>query len=331
MRFVWTILLTAATVAADGCPAPPLSTRPSTLATSMTITSMQPPPPKCTTDACLLAVITSNVDDTTDHFELDCHSYVKTTYIPPTITLPLTLGPSDAATETVTASSSLPTDQKLTHTFPTLPPVTGTGSFITPTLIPTFYSACSGSVHFSSACSCVGTTGTITTGLTPIVDFPTITPTTTFTVITSAAATYRPFFVKASPEYYWALQPAGSAPYVELIADNHEAQTFYYDPTTKFLHAEGVGLVYVHASQGAGPVGGESPLYLSKSSDDQVELQCDIDANNVLSCSIGSLVEFGSADEGGGAYYMLIAGTGHDFTSDSDRGFATDCSIEYVA
>jgi len=86
----------------------------------------------CNHDNCLRAVIASAFP--TRHGDADCSSYFAVTVEPETVTV--TIANGWVTTTTVEVSQMT----------------------ITPTAIPDYASACSGSVRYSSACSCVGVT-----------------------------------------------------------------------------------------------------------------------------------------------------------------------------
>lgn len=118
---------------------------------------------------------------------------ITVTSVPPAITKETTLTFSEGTTVTETATSFTTIfDPELLKRQVT----SGAAITVIPTLVPTYASACSGSVRYSSACSCFGVTGTTTTVPTPTVyvtataDAPTSIVTYSATVIvTTATAT----------------------------------------------------------------------------------------------------------------------------------------------
>lgn len=92
-------------------------------------------------------------------FRQDCTSFMSATVTPPTSTVTVTATPDtcdedDEAPQTLTKR----VQQKRAD---------GVTAF--PTAVPTYASACSGAVRYSSACSCWGVSAAFTTAPTPVV------------------------------------------------------------------------------------------------------------------------------------------------------------------
>ncbi|MCJ1354101.1 MAG: hypothetical protein MMC33_004088 [Icmadophila ericetorum] len=176
----------------------------------------------CNADNCLRAVRVSSFSAV--HGTTDCSSYFLKTVTPATttITVTATLYSPQTAISVVTATSTLDvtvvsTDDITATTTTTivgltltLPPTTvtvGGGSpmfkregdlaarqvTVVPSSIPTYASACSGSVRYSSACSCIGVTASTTTAPSPST---TVTVTATYApTITTETTTDSTFVV----------------------------------------------------------------------------------------------------------------------------------------
>ncbi|KAF4627125.1 hypothetical protein G7Y89_g11032 [Cudoniella acicularis] len=161
---------------------------------STTATTVKAPPHRlavrdaCNHDNCLRAVIASAFP-TRDGFG-DCSSYLLTTVTPATFT----------TTITVTATSLVAYKKRDDVLFPRQ-------QTAIPTAIPAYASACSGSVRYSSACSCVSATAS--TAFAP-------TPTTTKTVFATVVQTAAPTLTVTQylNEYNCAAQAEGDTPTV---------------------------------------------------------------------------------------------------------------------
>ncbi|KAK6339648.1 hypothetical protein TWF718_009043 [Orbilia javanica] len=147
---------------------------------------------KCIEDNCLRAIRATNFP--TRPGTADCYSYFATTVIPPISTSYYdseytVYDHTEVITETVTTTLTTATTTVLpepsTQTFEKRnEPITNTN-----TAIPAYASPCSGSIRYSSACSCIGATHTVTTIESPIrvventiyITVPTLTTTTTIT------------------------------------------------------------------------------------------------------------------------------------------------------
>ncbi|KAE9363236.1 hypothetical protein N431DRAFT_475399 [Stipitochalara longipes BDJ] len=148
----------------------------------------------CNADNCLRAI--EGAAFVTRQGTIDCASYFKTTVIPATVTIISTISQTTntatSTTNTVTVTSiesdfttitstSLEIDIATSTTVVTAPSSTLTFKLLvrkhatldkrqatrTPSSIPTYVSACSGLVRYSSACSCVGATKSIVTAVAP--------------------------------------------------------------------------------------------------------------------------------------------------------------------
>ncbi|MCJ1296429.1 hypothetical protein MMC34_007995 [Xylographa carneopallida] len=120
----------------------------------------------CNADNCLRAVRASSFP--TRSGAADCSSYFAATVTPATSTI----------TQTATVTSFANKRRRaLNEAEGALAPRQVT---VVPSAIPTYASACSGSVRYSSACSCIGVTATTSTAATPL---------TTVTVTVTASVT----------------------------------------------------------------------------------------------------------------------------------------------
>lgn len=126
----------------------------------------------CSHDNCLRAVIASAF--LTRSATADCSSYFLTTVTPATFTTTATV--TQPTTTTVFNPPHKRDEGIMLH------PRQQT---VVPTEIPAYASACSGSVRYSSACSCIGVTAMTTTAPTP-------TYTTTTTIFTTSTFTTTP-------------------------------------------------------------------------------------------------------------------------------------------
>ncbi|KAK6531844.1 hypothetical protein TWF694_003009 [Orbilia ellipsospora] len=346
MRSLWafSVLFTASSVAAGGCPAPgyhpppnPTTTPynyyhggggggggggyPTTTMHTTTTTSVTPPS-NCNTDACLIAVQINNI--TSHHGHADCRSYLDSTWWTTISTNSVT---GTATTVVVTADSALPTNNP--QTAPGLRKRQDTtlgGHSVIPTAIPTYASACSGSVRYRSACSCLGLearTFTLTN-----VTRSTITPTVTVTVLAQPTATYRPFilglsngaYIAASLDYELANGLNQTAPW-----DREHAVVFYYDENTRLVYAEGYGVLAVDDSSppASGPDTRRSFIYLGLqehkgplSSLHMEPLQCDISASLQLTCDYNGMNRIGTYQEDSYDFEMVIGAADYDFATD---------------
>lgn len=140
----------------------------------------------CNADNCLRAVRASAFPTVLG--TRDCSSYLLATVTPATSTstVTVTISPTSTfsvtvtntqtlidsvtatSTATVTDTITITSDVDITSTvlqFPSLAPRQVT---VQPSHIPTYASACSNSVRYSSACSCIGVTKSTTTAATPV-------------------------------------------------------------------------------------------------------------------------------------------------------------------
>ncbi|KAK6526574.1 hypothetical protein TWF694_005156 [Orbilia ellipsospora] len=168
----------------------------------------------CAADNCLRAIIASAFP--TRHGTADCSSYFMVTVTPPTITITaaatITTGTTviQYVTSTNTAHATDTIESHVTITVGTpsttttlVPPPAGATEekkkrqvTIRPTSLPAYASPCSGSVRYSSACSCVGVTPLTVTVPAPSttvtatsISTSTLTSTLTSTTITTDTVT----------------------------------------------------------------------------------------------------------------------------------------------
>jgi len=132
---------------------------------------------QCNHDNCLRAVIASAFP--TRSGSADCASYFEATVTPAPVTV------SQTSIVSVTYSVPSPPAKKRRDVAPAIMARQVT---VTPSSIPAYASACSGSLRYSSACSCVGATHTTTTAATP-------TSTTTVTSTVTICANPLPTFI----------------------------------------------------------------------------------------------------------------------------------------
>ncbi|EJT72464.1 hypothetical protein GGTG_09330 [Gaeumannomyces tritici R3-111a-1] len=123
-------------------------------------------------EACSSFVVTTVTPATSTHTET-----VKVTAGTPVVTLSVT----DTTVNTVTATSMVKVDETLTVATVTQTKTQTVGTpqkraaadgdqavTVVPTAIPAYASACTSAARFSSACSCAGVTGSVTTAPTPV-------------------------------------------------------------------------------------------------------------------------------------------------------------------
>ncbi|RVD87923.1 uncharacterized protein DFL_002126 [Arthrobotrys flagrans] len=169
---------------------------------------------KCVEDNCLRAIRATNFP--TRPGTADCNSYFATIVTPPvstswydseytvydytkviteTITTTLT-----TATTTILPAGSSQTFEKRDE------PITNTASSI-----PAYASPCSGSIRYSSACSCIGATHTVITVESPIrvfehtvyITVPTLITTTTITKTSTIQTAATGFAIRVSASDFW--------------------------------------------------------------------------------------------------------------------------------
>ncbi|MCJ1434118.1 hypothetical protein MMC27_003484 [Xylographa pallens] len=159
----------------------------------------------CNEDNCLRAVQGSAFP--TRHGSADCMSYFKTTVTPATSTSTVTVTATSKTTDvfTITDTGTTTATIPVTVIIPETATVTEAlkkrfemadlvrtpkaslaprQMTVAPSSIPSYASACSGSVRYSSACSCIGVTATTSTAPTP-----TITTTVTVTTVQTSDVT----------------------------------------------------------------------------------------------------------------------------------------------
>ncbi|KAK8068826.1 Phospholipase A2 [Apiospora phragmitis] len=111
----------------------------------------------CNADNCARAVTgTRRGPASISAFKQDCTSFMSATVTPPTSTATVTVTP-DTCDEDEQAPLTLKKQKR------------AEGVTVFPTAVPTYASACSGAVRYSSACSCWGVSAAFTTAPTPVV------------------------------------------------------------------------------------------------------------------------------------------------------------------
>ncbi|KAK7932579.1 hypothetical protein PG985_003291 [Apiospora marii] len=116
----------------------------------------------CNADNCARAVTGTRLGSASvSAFRQDCTSFMSATVTPPTSTATVTM-PPDTCDEDDEAQP-----QTLTKRVQQKKRADGVTVF--PTAVPTYASACSGAVRYSSACSCWGVSAVFTTAPTPVV------------------------------------------------------------------------------------------------------------------------------------------------------------------
>lgn len=93
-------------------------------------------------------------------FRRDCTSFLSATVTPPTSTATVTVTP-DACDEDEAPPQTLAKRVQQKRA--------AEGVTVFPTAVPTYASACSGAVRYSSACACWGVSAVLTTAPTPVV------------------------------------------------------------------------------------------------------------------------------------------------------------------
>ncbi|KAL1850140.1 hypothetical protein VTK73DRAFT_9749 [Phialemonium thermophilum] len=152
----------------------------STSSTTTTTSSTTTANPSCHADNCLRAVSATRLGASglASHLA-DCSSFLEVTVTPSTSTVLVTETVSVTVTTEillgVTTSSTPLAKRLMTITAPDQ-------STPTPKTVPTYASACSGSVRYASACSCFGATAPTLTAPTPVTT-STVSVVTTFTQV----------------------------------------------------------------------------------------------------------------------------------------------------
>ncbi|KAF3102592.1 hypothetical protein TWF706_005232 [Orbilia oligospora] len=169
---------------------------------------------KCIEDNCLRAIRATNFP--TRSGTADCNSYFASIVTPPVSTYwydseYTVYDYTEVVTETITTT--------LTTATTTILPEVGSQTLekrdepITniATSIPAYASPCSGSIRYSSACSCIGATHTVTTVESPIrvlentiyITIPTLTTTTTITKTSTVQTVATGFAIRVSATNFW--------------------------------------------------------------------------------------------------------------------------------
>ncbi|KAF3277497.1 hypothetical protein TWF970_005106 [Orbilia oligospora] len=169
---------------------------------------------KCIEDNCLRAIRATNFP--TRPGTADCNSYFATIVTPPVSTSwydseYTVYDYTEVITETITTTLTTATTTILPDVgSQTLEkrdePITNTA-----TSIPSYASPCSGSIRYSSACSCIGATHTVTTVESPIrvlentiyITIPTLTTTTTVTKTSTVQTVATGFAIRVSATNFW--------------------------------------------------------------------------------------------------------------------------------
>ncbi|MCJ1245751.1 hypothetical protein MMC30_002955 [Trapelia coarctata] len=144
----------------------------------------------CAQDNCLRAVIASAFP--TRKGTTDCSSYFATTVTPATVSLTETDAPTVTTIILQKRADPVfePHPPSLGYIRAAVPTVAKRQMTVVPSSIPAYASACSGAVRYSSACSCVGVTGTTITAVAPTtIATITVTAITTLPPVTTTVAT----------------------------------------------------------------------------------------------------------------------------------------------
>lgn len=187
----------------------------------------------------------ANVSPSLSIRKADCSSFFSTTVTPvvtTTVTQTSTSTSNYVAMTTVTTTVQEGKKRQATTTV--------TAITKTPTAVPTYASACSGTVRYGSACSCFGVSRVTTTA-------PTSTSTVTVTVSTTVASTSTTTIVAATATAQPSCNNAGmSWAYYEDPYDP-------WDPTNiKTRGAGNEGVTYnAHVDTNYGPSGQNGPIY----------------------------------------------------------------------
>ncbi|KAE9379735.1 hypothetical protein N431DRAFT_527158 [Stipitochalara longipes BDJ] len=277
----------------------------------------------CNADNCLRAIEAAAF--VTRQGTIDCSSYFRTTVTPATVTVTNTASHTTSTATSLTNTAVLTSTQTKVVTLTT--PVTTTSietDFTTytvtvepvtvvtfdkrqltvvPSSIPAYASACSGSVRYSSACSCVGVTKSTVTAVAPSTtitvtqSFTTTstyqTTTSTITIVTDLTTTtavvtdtldLRSQPPRSPPSYQAAPPPASKSkpnPATTLAGGLDGASTFFIDSGTGALYTDGYYAVTETGNS-------FSPFLLvqpSKQTPAVSEVSCAIGVGNTFSCA----------------------------------------------
>ncbi|KAK6343498.1 hypothetical protein TWF730_011088 [Orbilia blumenaviensis] len=167
---------------------------------------------KCAADNCLRAIRASAFPDRPG--TADCSSYFQTTVTPPSTYTTIQI-----------VTPTILTSYEQTTTVP-IPIATTDASIETPQTfipsnIPTYASACSGSIRYSSACSCIGMTAKKTTLPAPTTTTLTVTDTASQTSKTTVAGTATvTSFLIAMPDIF------EGGPYVKATPWEYDGESY---------------------------------------------------------------------------------------------------------
>ncbi|KAK8084419.1 hypothetical protein PG997_005690 [Apiospora hydei] len=115
----------------------------------------------CNADNCARAVTgTRRGPESMSSFRQDCTSFMSTTVTPPMSTVIVTTTADSCDEEEDVAPQTL---------LKRVQEKRAEAVTVFPTAVPTYASACSGAVRYSSACSCWGVTAAVTTAPTPVI------------------------------------------------------------------------------------------------------------------------------------------------------------------
>ncbi|KAK6523681.1 hypothetical protein TWF281_001656 [Arthrobotrys megalospora] len=238
---------------------------------------------KCIEDNCLRAIRATNFP--TRSGTADCSSYFATIVTPPVstswfdwevITYDYTEVVTETVTTTLTTATTTITPQGSTETLTAEKrdePITNPA-----TAIPAYASPCSGSIRYSSACSCIGVTQTTITIPSPIrvlektvyITIPTLTTTTTITETSTVQVAATGFALRISATNFrngqYLLVPSTQNNGLEIsfaTADNPVIRPTLFTITPEGALTNGTMSVYMLTPGGlpdaAGPVFGIKP------------------------------------------------------------------------
>ncbi|KAK6542718.1 hypothetical protein TWF694_006661 [Orbilia ellipsospora] len=246
----------------------------------------------------------------------DCSSYFLAIVTPATVTI----------TETISTTVTTVTIPTVTYTSPVAGqkrdiPLSFSSELkkrditIVPSNIPSYASACSGSVRYESACSCIGVTRTITTLPTASV---TVTKTSSLTsTVLLPTETVSPFYLQLtniSPGAY--LRFTG---YTLGFTYSKSAATLFYLESDHTFWAIGVGQATAYGDSGIDPFAiinfkSPTPLY------------CWINSSQGFGCNVDGYSVFGIF----GGSYLAIWTAGFDFTQAGGQGPASLIAVPYA-
>ncbi|KAF3933264.1 hypothetical protein ABW19_dt0208715 [Dactylella cylindrospora] len=265
---------------------------------------------KCAADNCLRAIRASAFP--TRSGTADRSSYFLATVTPTTVTI--------TETETVSTTTSTTLDVTLTVQTKNIeePTFVKRQETIIPSKIPAYASACSGSVRYSSACSCIGVTASTITVLAPST---TITETTTvsFTDISTSvvaevtATAFVMQLVDGLPGSYVKIGDESGFSVAKFTTSFEEAATFVIGPDGILRTTTGNIISYDGGFDA-------SFIFFDASFGDSDPLQCGIDASNIISCTSGLYTEFGIYAN---SYSLDLGRTGVDWASYAGVGPVT--------